>query len=126
MRNLFRRNAPQAAPTTIDPAPPRGIPPLHGDGKLTHRSQLGDVFRFDITKDGATDVYVVTIESEIDYQGRDASAHATHRLSGGKNGQARICFKAANEPRDLRIAMAMAMAWSERTSRYIRDGQSWS
>jgi len=127
MWNPFRRAVANLAPNGIPDFMQIGatFPPT-GNGRLTHTSQTGDTYAFNIVRNAASGAYDVFIETDVNYRGRDSSGHATHRLASPNGQPLRICFKEGKEPRDLRMAVALSLAWSERTSRYIRDGQSWS
>ena len=126
MWNPFRRDLVNLAPGGQPDLARIGANfPPDGNGQLTHTSQAGDTFKFKLVRNASTGAYDAFIETAVNYRGRDASGHATHRLSS-TSGPPRICFKQGKEPRDLRMAVAMAIVWSERTSKYIRDGQPWS
>lgn len=95
--------------------------PTHGNGEITHRNASGDEFVFNLVRHG--DGYDAVIVKQPAYGlWRDSSLHATHRLPAGN--RHKICFKKA--PEDLPKAIAFALWWADCTSRYIRDGKSWS
>jgi hypothetical protein len=72
-------------------------------------------FSFEQQRNGEWRAYIV---SQPSYQGRDTSAHKTHRLSEGSRKY--VCWnRKLWTRRDLEQVVAL---WADRTQRYIKDG----
>ncbi|TBC53780.1 hypothetical protein ELH27_37065 [Rhizobium leguminosarum] len=95
--------------------------PQHGSGEIEHFTSYGQTFRFAIYRSGVG--YEAVILAQPAYGSRSNGLHETHRLPG-PNGFAKVCF--ANHPPDLPTAIALSIWWAECTSKYIRNGRSWS
>jgi hypothetical protein len=121
----FRETPTRGSPTASLPRP---IPVMAQHSK---ESPTGMRVRYR-TKDGQADYgfslvpgkpgWRVYIDSQPNYQGRDESGVATHRLCDHDQSRYYVCWTHAIP--NLNAAKAVAALWADKTQEYIRAGQS--